>query len=250
MSFPDHFSRQARTYAAFRPTYPDALYDALSAAAPGPRVAWDCATGSGQAALGLAARFKRVHATDASAGQLAAAAAHPRVEYRLASAEASGLPDASVDLITVAQALHWFRRAEFYAEADRVLAPGGLLAAWCYAGITITPEIDAEIAGLYGPTLGAFWPPERILVEEGYRGIEFPYPEIVLPHFEILQPLTLPGLAGYLNSWSATERYKAAHPGADPVLPVIERIAVLWGPPETLRPARWPLAVRAGHRPG
>jgi len=139
---------------------------------------------------------------------------------------------------------------EFYAEADRVLAPGGLLAAWCYAGITITPEIDAEIAGLYGPTLGAFWPPERILVEEGYRGIEFPYPEIVLPHFEILQPLTLPGLAGYLNSWSATERYKAAHPGADPVLPVIERIAVLWGPPETLRPARWPLAVRAGHRPG
>lgn len=250
MSFADHFSRQADSYALFRPTYPAALFEALSAAAPGHRAAWDCGTGNGQAAVALAAHFREVWATDPSAAQLAHAVPHPRVSYRQVTAEASGLPDASVDLITVANALHWFHHAEFYREAARVLVPGGLLAAWCYPGVTLAPEIDAEIHAFYSRTLAGFWPAGRAWVEEGYRTLDFPFEEIALPPFEIVRPLTLAELAGFLGTWSATERYKTAHGGEDPVLPVIARIAVLWGPPDTPRPARWPLAVRAGYRRG
>jgi ubiquinone/menaquinone biosynthesis C-methylase UbiE len=130
VTFKDHFSRLAAQYAEFRPRYPGALFDLLARVGPARELAWDCACGSGQATLDLVERFGSVVATDASAQQIAAAKPHPRVEYRVARAEDSGLESKSVDVITVAQSLHWFDRPAFYAEARRVLRPHGVLAVW------------------------------------------------------------------------------------------------------------------------
>lgn len=245
--FPDHFSGVAEGYARFRPGYPAALFAWLAERAPGRGLAWDCATGSGQAAPGLAEHFARVVATDASAEQVAHAAPHPRVEYRVAPAERSGLPDGSADLVAVAQALHWLDLPAFYREARRVLRPGGLLAAWCYVRLTLSdPALDRAFAALYDDVLGPYWPPERRWVEEGYAGLPFPFREVAAPALAIEARLTLDELAGYLGTWSATRRHREAT-GRDPVPDAVEALRRGWGDPAAPRPVRWPLAVRAGH---
>src|SRR5262245_43513302 len=166
--FKDHFSRHASLYTRFRPTYPGALFDFLANSSPRRRLAWDCATGGGQAATSLAERFERVVATDASPQQLAEAKPHPRIDYRTATAEASGLQDRSAQLVTVAQAVHWFDLDRFYAEVRRVLAPNGLLAVWCYCHSAISPELDALILHFYRDIVGPYWTSERKLIESGY----------------------------------------------------------------------------------
>src|ERR1700712_181091 len=171
MSFKDHFSGHAAVYASFRPTYPAALFDFVLSLTPGRALAWDCATGNGQAALGLADAFEHVIATDASAAQLEHALAHPKIEYRQAPAEDSGLAAGSVDLITVATALHWFDFDRFYAEARRVLAPGGALAAWAYNLPRVTPEVSALIDHLAREVVGTYWPPERKWVDDDYHDV-------------------------------------------------------------------------------
>ncbi|MGH9797726.1 MAG: class I SAM-dependent methyltransferase [Candidatus Polarisedimenticolia bacterium] len=247
--FRDHFSQAAPEYAAFRPRYPTALFEALAACVPGRRLAWDCATGSGQAAIGLAEHYDRVVATDASAAQIGAALPHPRVEYRVAPAERSGLPAGSVDLVTVAQALHWLERGPFYAEAGRVLAPGGAIAVWCYALMEIDPVIDALVRRFYRETVGAYWPPGRALIDTGYRDVEFPFEEVPLPPLRLEGAMTMPALAGYLRTWSAVLRFRQAT-GHDPVTELEAAIRPLWGDPGRPREVRWPLAVRAGRLPG
>ena len=142
MSFEDLFSKQAEEYAQYRPRYPDALFEYLASVAPGHALAWDCATGNGQAALSLAPYFERVVGTDASESQIANAQPHEKITYRVARAEQTDFEDHSVDLITVAQAIHWFDLDAFYAEAKRVLRPGGVLAAWTYYESEIEPAID------------------------------------------------------------------------------------------------------------
>ena len=143
VSFKDHFSGHAADYSRYRPgAYPAAMFQALAALAPDRECVWDCATGNGQAALGLAALFERVEATDASAQQIAVAGPHPKVRYSVAPAEASGLPDASVALITVAQALHWFDLTKFYVEVRRVAKPQALLACSCYMRCAVDPGVD------------------------------------------------------------------------------------------------------------
>jgi SAM-dependent methyltransferase len=208
-------------------------------------VAWDCATGSGQAALGLAEHFEQVVATDASAAQLAAALAHPRVRYCQVPADASGLPPRSVELVTVAQALHWLDRPGFYAEARRVLVPGGVVAAWCYGVVELGADLDEPIRAFYERTVGPFWPPERALVDSGYRTIDFPFAELPLPPVTMETELTLAELGGYLGTWSAVLRYRSAR-GHDPLVPLLDRLRSAWGGPERRRTARWPLAIRAG----
>ncbi|HEX2190266.1 MAG TPA: class I SAM-dependent methyltransferase, partial [Longimicrobiaceae bacterium] len=207
----------------------------------------DCATGSGQAALGLAEHFARVAATDASAEQVAHAQPHPRVEYRVAPAERCGLPGRSADLVTVAQALHWFDLPAFHREARRVLRPGGLLAAWGY-GNPVLPDaaLDDVLADFYDRVVGPYWPPERRLLLEGYASVPFPFRETPAPPLAIEADLTLQELAGYLRTWSATSRYVAAH-GADPVVALLAELRPGWGDPATARRVRWPLAVRAGY---
>lgn len=241
--FADHFSVVSEVYARFRPRYPEALFDWLASVAPARRLALDCATGSGQAAVGLAERFDRVIATDASAAQVEAAAQHPRIEYRVARAEESGLADGVCDLVAAAQAVHWFDRPAFFAEARRVLVPGGVLAVWGYQRLrTGEAALDAELDRFHDGVVGPYWPPGRELIEDAYRGIDFPFEELAVPLFAIEARLSLEALAGYFGSWSATERYRRAV-GADPVPGFVAGLAAAWGDE---REVRWPIALRAG----
>ncbi len=236
----------AVAYVQFRPRYPDALFDFLAAAAPRRTLAWDCATGNGQAAVGLARRFERVIATDASAEQIAHALPDPRVVYGVARAEAAPLGSGSADLVTVAQALHWLDQDRFFAEVRRVLAPGGVVAAWCYRLISIGPEIDRVVGELYRGTLAAYWPPGRRHVDDGYRSIAMPFAELEVPQFTIEASMTLADVAGYLGTWSAARRY-AAERGRDPVAEVLPELRARWGGDLTLRRAvRWPVSLRVG----
>jgi SAM-dependent methyltransferase len=248
--FADHFSSIARDYAAARPTYPPALFDWLASVAPARRSAWDCAAGNGQATLELARCFDAVTATDASAAQIGEAPAHPRVRYRVAPAEATGLPGRSVDLIVVAQALHWLDVDAFYTEVRRVLVPGGVLAVWCYGLQRLDdPAIDPLLEHFYGAVVGPFWAPERALVETGYRTLAFPFEELSPPPFEMALDWTLAELAAYLGTWSATARFRSER-GYDPVEPFAAELAPLWGSSHGRRRVRWPLSLRIGrHRP-
>ncbi|MFN3586060.1 MAG: class I SAM-dependent methyltransferase [Moraxellaceae bacterium] len=246
--FKDHFSALAADYAAFRPRYPTRLFADLAAGAPGQAVAWDCPTGNGQAAGGLAAHFREVLATDASADQIAAAEGPSNVRFAVAPAEASGLPEGSADLILVAQAAHWFDLPAFYAEAARVLRPGGVLALLTYSGVRIDDALDPLLRTYHQETMGPWWPAERAHVENGYRDLPFPWPELDFPPQEMTADWTLPQLLGYLGTWSSTSRCRAAT-GADPLLPLAAALAPHWGDPEQRRTVRWPLPIRIGRRP-
>ena len=167
MAFQDHFSTQADAYARYRPTYPDALYAWLASRVPARALAWDCGTGSGQAAVALAAHFTQVIASDPSREQIAHATAHARVRYFVASAEQPPAEAMGADLVTVAQALHWFDLERFYPALERVLSPGGLFAVWGYGLMRITPQVDAVVTHYYTDVVGPYWPPDRCHIESG-----------------------------------------------------------------------------------
>lgn len=247
MTFKDHFSGHAADYASFRPGYPPELFDFVAALPRRRGTAWDCGTGSGQAAVGLATRFdrfERVIATDPSARQIEHAEPHPRVEYRVAPAEDSGLPDASVDLVTVAQAFHWFDFDRFFAEVRRVLAPGGAVALWSYNLARVTPEVDGWTDGLARETVGPYWPPERRWVDEEYRTVPFPFPEVEAPVFYLEERWSLERYLLYIRTWSAFQRYQKAT-GRDPIEEDRARIEAAWGNPERVRTVSWPTFARA-----
>lgn len=250
-AFKDHFSAASDRYAAYRPDYPAALFVWLAGLRPrsgtsaARDTAWDCATGSGQAALGLAPHFRRVIASDASAEQIRHAAPHPGIEYRVAPAEASGLADRSVDLVTVAQAAHWFDLPCFYAEVARVLKPGGVLALWGYGRMVLPGEMDAPFRRFYAETVGPYWPPERALIDDAYRSLDFPFAEVAAPAFAIEVEWTLPRLLDYLSTWSAVKRYQAEQTH-DPLPALMAELLPAWGDSETARQLEWPLFLRVG----
>lgn len=241
LSFKDHFSEQSGQYANYRPRYPAQLFQFLVEQCRRRELAWDCATGSGQAAVALGEFFESVIATDASDAQIACAIPHVNVSYRVAAAEASGLDDASVNLLTVGQALHWFDRERFYAEAGRVLAPGGLFAAWCYGLCQVTDACDAVVDELYSNIVNDFWPHERHHVVEGYAGIEMPAAEIDVPQMNMCADWAADDILGYLRTWSACGRYQRAH-ARDPVALIAGKLHDAWG--SGSRPVRWPLTLK------
>jgi SAM-dependent methyltransferase len=241
--FEDHFSERAAGYATYRPTYPDGLFEWLASRAPSRRLAWDCATGSGQAVAGLARRFERVVATDASADQLKNARPFPNVEYRVARAEASAIAAGSADLVTVAQALHWLDHRAFFEEVGRVARPGGIVAAWMYNLMQVSPGFDQALARFYSETVGPFWPGDRAYVDQGYRTIRIPFRELAPPPFAMEADWSLDHLLGYLRTWSAVARYAKAR-GHDPVALVAPELASHWGGPDQVRRVRWPIALR------
>lgn len=244
--FKDHFSGHASAYAAARPGYPDDLFAWLAGKAPARDRAWDCATGNGQAAVALAGHFARVVATDASPEQIANAAPRAGIEYRVAPAEAPGLEPNSIDLVTVAQAAHWFDRPAFYGAARNVLRAGGLVAVWAYGLFEIAPELDPVIEHFYRSTVGPYWPPERRLIDERYATLDFPFAEIVPPAFVIRCQWTLEQVLAYFRTWSAVQRYRKAL-GADPVSAIQPGMGRLWGS-EEIREVRWPVYMRVGYR--
>jgi SAM-dependent methyltransferase len=241
----DHFSAHAADYAKARPTYPPELFVWLAEHGPTRDLAWDCATGNGQAAQALAGHFRRVHATDLSAGQIAQATPDPRIDYRVAPADASGLADRSCDLVAVAQALHWFCNEGFYTEVRRVLKPGGLFAAWTYTLLRGEPELDAIVQNFYINTVGAYWPPERRWVDLGYCGMPFPFDDLATPSFDIRLDWTLADFLAYLRTWSATQRC-IKETGSDPCTGLGERLKEVWPNPEEKKRIIWPLALRCG----
>ena len=244
----DHFSQVAGSYATFRPHYPDALFEWLASITPRHQLAWDAGTGNGQAALALARHFSHVLATDMSAEQVAKAPAHAKIEYRVAVAEKSGAQNASVDLVTVAQALHWFDIPAFMNEAARVLAPSGAIAAWTYGVVQADePATDQVLHDFYYTEIGPWWPANRKLVESGYQDIAFPFARIVAPEFEMKVRWNLAELTGYIGTWSSVSRYRTAR-GEDPIPGLHQRLASSWGNPLERREIHWPLRVLAGTR--
>lgn len=243
-AFKDHFSGHAADYREFRPVYPPELFAFLAAVSPGRGLAWDCGTGNGQAAVGLARHFDRVFATDASADQIRQGGPHPGVEYTVARAERCPLPDRTADLVTVTQALHWFDFDHFYGEVRRVVRPGGLLAATCYHSPSVGPDVDS-VLGRWNEHVRAYWPPERVWVDAGYRTIPFPFAELPVPRFELTLPATLDQFLGYLGTWSATRAYSKAT-GDNPLRHFKSVFAAAWGDPGTVRPVRWEFTVRVG----
>jgi len=242
--FKDHFSKQAAGYAKFRPRYPQKLFDYLGSIAPSREVAWDCATGNGQAAVGLASVFDCVLATDASETQIANAQSHERVDYRVAPAENSGIGSETIDLIMVAQALHWFDLDRFYGEARRVLKNNGLFAASAYNLLHVEPAIDEVVNRYYYEVVGPFWPPERKLVEQ-FADLPFPFHRVDAPKFEMTAQWNLDHLLGYLRTWSSTQRFIAAK-GNDPLEQIIDELRAAWGDSQQIRNIIWPLVLRIG----
>lgn len=243
--FKDHFSRQSKGYGEFRPDYPNDLYQHLSDLCTGYDLAWDCATGTGQAARGLSNFFTHIIATDASEKQILNASGPANITFRVAEAQRSGLETSSVDLVMVAQALHWFSHDDFFMEVKRVLKPDGILAAWTYHLLQIEPEIDKIIQKFDQDIVGQYWPKERQLVRERYSSITFPFNEISMSPYNMTSSWALDELVGYLRTWSSVVRYKADR-GRDPLEEIIPDLRVLWGDVAVQKSVQWPLTIRAG----
>jgi SAM-dependent methyltransferase len=242
VAFRDLFSGYAAAYARFRPSYPSELFAWLADVSPGRDLAVDLGSGNGQAAVGLADHFERVIGIEPSAEQLASARTHPRVEYLVAPAEATGLTGGAADLLLAAQAFHWFQREPFFTETRRVLRPGGVLALVSYLHSRITSEVDAVVEELYR-SLDPYWEPERRLVEDGYAGVAVPFTELETPAFDMRSSWSVDDLIGYIGTWSALRKCAAAE-GRDPLDDSRPRLIAAWGGGER-RDAVWSLAVRA-----
>ncbi len=226
----DNFSRQAASYARYRPVYPPALIDHLANLAPGRAAAWDCATGNGQVAIALAEHFEFVLATDMSAQQLQHARPHPRIRYAQERAERCSAADETFDLITVAQAVHWFDFEPFFAEVRRVLRPGGVLALIGYSLFTANDAgVDTVVRHFYKNITGPYWDVERRHIDAAYRTIPFPLEEIPVPEFSMEFDWTVDDVLGYFSSWSAVQHY-IREKGENPVRLIEQALRDAWGP--------------------
>lgn len=245
MSFKDHFSGHADRYARYRPDYPHELFEYLATLTPRHAYALDCATGSGQAAAGLAAHFNCVIATDGSFQQLQHARPHPRISYICNLAEQPAFKDASIDLMVAAQAAHWFDHDRFYDGARRVLHPEGALVVWTYGSASVEPMIDVELQRFYSEVVGPYWPPERRFIESAYRDLPFAMKEERAPALQITAHWDMDTFIGYVGTWSAVQRY-TKEVGTDPLPELRRRLMSLWNSPELARSVVWPLHVRVG----
>ncbi len=243
MNFKDYFSTQSVDYRKFRPDYPQEMIAFIVSQCAEKNTAWDCATGNGQVATMLSPNFKRVIATDASSKQIEAAETKPNIEYSVATAENSRLPDNSIDLITVAQAAHWFNLPAFYAEAKRVAKPNAVLAVWGYANHSISVDIDNIVLKLYKDILQGYWPAERAIVEQGYKDIQLPFKPIEAPVFTMVKQINLHELTGYLSTWSATQLYmQQNHNNA--ISLIYDELLYTWGNADETRTISWPVFLK------
>ncbi|WP_068829606.1 class I SAM-dependent methyltransferase [Pseudomonas sp. BMS12] len=238
------FGNRADAYASFRPQYPEPLFDWLAAHSPGHQRALDIACGNGQATRPLQRHFDQVLACDASPEQLRAADL-PGVFCFAANASAQPLHDGCLDLIVVAQALHWFATPDFFTEARRLLGPGGLFCAWCYGLLRIDEALDALLDDFYRHTLGGYWPSGRASVDAGYADIHTPFRRLALPEFAIELQWDFTQLLGYLSTWSAVQKLQQAS-GRDPLLELAPQLQQAWGDGQKTRFIRWPLHFLAG----
>lgn len=246
MKYTNHFGVGSREYLRFRPDYPEKLFVYLSSLLDTHDVAWDCGTGNGQAALSLSAFFNEVIATDTNPSQLREAPKTSNIHYYPWPAEKTHLEKASVDLITIAQALHWFDFTRFYNEAKRVLKPNGVIAAWCYSLCSISSKIDPIVKDLYFKILGdEYWPKERLFIDTHYETIPFPFHKLHPPHFHIEKKITFEELLGYLNTWSAVKEYKKRN-SHDPIQLIYPELMNAWGDMAVKETIQWPIHLLVG----
>lgn len=242
-SFKDYFSADSKNYHTSRPTYPDSLFEFLSNLCSEHCLAWDCATGNGQAAQQLAKHFEQVLATDASEQQISQAPQIDNVTFSVAPAESTHIEKQSIDLISVAQALHWFDIAAFAMECDRVLKDKGIIAVWCYKRLSINPEVDAILNDFYFNTIGEYWPKERQLVDNGYADIELPFKELPSASFKMQALWSFEQLINYLHTWSAVGEYQKLH-HHNPVEKIKNQLLQAWGQKDKQYLIEWPLMLR------
>ena len=245
MNFKDHFSKQSNAYQKYRPSYPKDLFQYLSSLTKNHDLAWDCGTGNGQAALGLTNYFEKVYATDPSEQQISNAKQNPNIIYKVETAENSSLKNNSIDLITVAQALHWFDFEKFYTEVKRVLKPEGIIAVWTYGLPQISTEIDNLILHFHDTIVGEFWQKENKFVSEEYKTIPFPFKELDTPSFQFQRKITRADLLGLFRSWSATQRYKDQN-GTEPLSEIEKELQNLWTDSQEPKNATWNIYLRVG----
>jgi len=241
--FKDYFSDDSEKYNNFRPKYPKQLFLFLSSISQEDQLAWDCATGSGQSAIELADYFSTIIATDASSTQIKNAEKKSGINYFISTAEDCAIKSNSVDLITVAQAFHWFNHDAYIKEVNRVLKVDGLITIWTYNLVKIQSDIDDIIYHLYNTTLRDFWPKERAMVENNYQDIQLPFVEINAPKFIMSADWNMFQLLGYLETWSAVNEYQKQH-GINPIEKIQEKILEIWGNPENIFSVKWPLTIR------
>lgn len=244
MKYTDHFGTLTQNYLDFRPTYPRELFQYLTELVSEKNLAWDCGTGNGQAAFMLANTFTQVIATDINQTQLNVAMKKENIRYICCPADKTPLENNSVDLITVAQAIHWFDFEEFYLEVKRVLKPNGVIAIWCYSLGSITRELDTIIHRFYQDILEDCWPKERRYIDEEYKTIPFPFHEIPSPTFIIEKLMMFSQLMGYLSTWSALKEYQKRY-HKNPLEEMRGELQHAWGDAHE-HVMRWPLHLRVG----
>lgn len=247
--FPRPFSKQAAAYRRFQPAYPDELFAYLRTLCTEHRLAWDCGTGNGQSAANLTNYFERIIATDPSEQQIQNAIVHPRITYKVEKAEQPSLQTASADLVTIAQALHWFELDKFYAEVQRVLKPNGIIAAWTYDLLSISPEADEVIRYFHDHMVKEFWVEGNRVVERAYADLPFPFEQLHAPVFNMYKELTVDDMIGLLHSWSATQKFIDAK-GYDPVENIIPDLLKVWGNSTAKKTASWKIKMKAGRNGG
>ena len=240
----DRFSAQAAEYARYRIDYPPELYDWLLPQVQSRERAWDCATGNGQVANVLADSFVRVDATDFSEKQLAQALPRSNVHYQTARAEQTLFPNQRFDLITVAQAVHWFEPDAYHREVRRVARHGAVLAEWGYGLAKINAEIDPLVQHFHDVTMGPYWDANRWHIADEYARIPFPFAAVQRAHFAVPKQWTAEWFLHYLRTWSSVANHQQARPGEDPVAQLATELAPLWGPGE--REVTFPVFARSG----
>ena len=245
VKFKDEFSKQAKLYSKYRPHYPEELFKYISSLVQCNDLAWDCASGSGQAAQGIAPYFKNVIASDASAKQIENALEGKNIVYKVFPAEKTELESDSVDLITIAQALHWLKIHKFFMESKRVLKPEGIIAVWFYQLPVIKPPIDKIIRRFYQKILGKYWRSERQMIDNGYSGIPFLFQKLYSPKFKMTSNWCYKDLMGYLSTWSAVQRYKKDK-RKDPLKLIYKEIAEEFTSGDQYIEIDWPLTVWIG----
>lgn len=244
--FKDHFSDASSDYKTYRPQYPKELFEFLATHTPTTHHIWDCGCGNGQASVALAEVFQNVSASDASEEQIKQAELKPNISYSTSPAEVIAAADASLDMVSVAQAIHWFDHSAFFKEVDRVLKPGGVLAAWGYQLIYTDTALDSIIEKLHGEIIGPYWPKGRELLDEGFTRIPFPYERLEAPAFSMTADWNFSELLGYLNTWSAVKKYQQAT-GENPIEIIYQELEAAWGlVGDERKKVHWPLILYVG----
>ena len=238
----DNFSSQASTYAQFRPMYPKAVFEYLNSIVKNKNIAWDCATGNGQMARELAKSFEKIYATDISQKQLDNAFRAKNIEYSIAKAEETSFAENTFDLITVAQAIHWFDFEKFYTELNRVAKSGAILFVIGYSMPRFEGKIDKILQDFYWNITGPYWDAERKHLDNKLGSIPFPFEQIECPVFKNEYRWTLEMIEGYLNSWSSIQHYIKEN-GKNPVNQVIEKLREFWKGEERVE---FPLFTKVG----